>query len=213
MPNSIIRYAAGYLAFFAVPGAVFAILHVNTHTVEARDHTMKSDVTIYLDRPLLDRGGTVFVVPREVSVDEWKSPSDQPNPARSDPRLNIRKPIAQQDRRLSARASGQISVVRFDYPTGGSYNFRFLPSLESGIPPERQSSVLVTTGNTYDYHPKTGEEIFIPQFQVFTILGPDADESGSRTLVSDVKLGYLEERYSCNQFESVISCNVRERTK
>lgn len=193
--------------------AQFLALFANVHIVEAQDSAMKSDVTIYLDRPLLDRGGTVFVVPNEIPVDEWKPHPDQPNPARSDSRLDARNPITGHDRRLSARASGEVSIVRFDYPKGGNYDFRFLPSLESEVPPERQGSVLVTAGNTYDYHPKTREERFVPEFQVFTILGPDANEEKSRALVSDVKLGYLEERYNCRKFESVISCNVRDYSK
>ncbi|WP_130272843.1 hypothetical protein [Phyllobacterium myrsinacearum] len=200
-------------AAFLVAGAACLALFINACIVEARDYSMKSDVTIYLDRPLLDRGGTVFVVPNEIPADEWKPHLDQPNPARSDPRLDIRVPITARDRRLSARASGQVSVVRFDYPKGGSYDFRFLPSLESGVPPEKQGSILVTAGNTYDYHPKTREEKFIPEFQVFTIIGPDADEEKSRALVSEVKLGYLEERYNCAPFEGVVSCSVRELSK
>jgi hypothetical protein len=105
MLNGIAKYATGYLALCAVPAAVFAVLQV-THAVEAQGHAIKSDITIYLDGPLLDRGGTVFVVPREVPVDDWKTLPDQPNPARTDPRLDIRKPITERDRRLSVLASG-----------------------------------------------------------------------------------------------------------
>ncbi len=174
---------------------------------------MKSDVTIYLDRPLLDRGGTVFVIPNEIPVELWKPHADLPNPARSDWRLETRKPIGSQDRRLSARITDQVSIVRFDYPAGGSYDFRFLPTLDSGVSPERQGSVLVSTGNTYDYHPKTHAEVFIPEFQVFTILGPNGDEAAARALVSETKLGYLEERYRCEQFEGVLACTVRDKIK
>ena len=174
---------------------------------------MKSDVTIYLDPPLLDRGGTVFVIPTEVPIDAWKPRTDLANPARSDWRLDTRKPIGSEDRRLSARISDQISIVRFDYPAGGSYDFRFLPTLESGVAPERQGSVLVSTGNTYDYHPKTGVEVFIPTFQVFTILGPDGDEAAARALVSEVKLGHLEERYRCDEFEAALACSVKDKAK
>ncbi|MEI4482774.1 MULTISPECIES: hypothetical protein [unclassified Phyllobacterium] len=192
-----------------VLSAILLVSSSNGHADNA--HLMKSDVTIYLDGLLLNRGGTVFVVPREIPVDEWEPQPDQPNPSRSDSRLDVRKPISERDRRLSVLAFGQVSIVRFDYPAGGSYDFRFLPSLESGIPPEKQGSALVEAGNTYDYHPKTREEMFVPVVQVFSILGPDADESESRSLGSEVKLGYLEERYNCKEFEGSLSCVVRER--
>lgn len=198
---------------FLIGSLAFSMLVANSQIAEAQDNTLKSDVTIYLDGPLLNRGGTVFVVPREVPLNEWKPHSDQPNPARDDSRLDIRKPITPQDTRLSALAFSQVSIVRFDYPAGGSYDFRFLPSLESGVLPEKQGSVLVEAGNTYDYHPKTREEMFVPVFQVLTILGPDANEGKSRSLVSDVKLGYLQERYDCKQFENVLSCSVPDYPK
>ncbi|MEP7452701.1 hypothetical protein [Phyllobacterium sp. SB3] len=198
-------------AAFLIGSLVFLTLLTITQIAEAQDNPIKSDVTIYLDGPLLNRGGTVFVVPREVPLDNWKPHPAQPNPARQDSRLDVRKPILEHDRRLSVLAFGQVSIVRFDYPAGGSYEFRFLPSLESGVPPEKQGSVLVEAGNTYDYHPKTREEMFVPVVQVFSILGPDADESESRSLGSEVKLGYLEERYNCKEFESSLSCVVRER--
>lgn len=198
--------------FFLIAGVVSTLV-ASSQIAEAQDNTVKSDVTIYLDGPLLNRGGTVFVVPREVQQDEWKPHPDQSNPARNDPRLDIRKPITLQDRRLSALVFSQISIVRFDYPAGGSYDFRFLPSLESEVTPEKQGSILVTVGNTYDYHPKTREEMFVPVVQVFTILGPDANEGTSRSLVSDVKLGYLQERYDCKQFENALSCSVTDYPK
>ena len=220
MPSHVVRCLKKHLAApTAIGGAivalliVFASLHVRPDVAVARDKPMKADVTIYLDGPLLNRGGTVFVVPREVPSHEWKPQSDLPNPARSDSRLDERKPITERDRRLSVRASAQVSVVRFDYPAGGTFEFRFLPSRESGVPPEKQGSVLVETGNTYDYHPKTDAEMFIPRYQVLTILGPDADETQSRALGSEVKLGYLEERYMCDRFEGALSCAVRERMK
>jgi hypothetical protein len=191
--------------------AALALLSIGIQTVRAQDTSVKSDVTIYLEGPLLEGGGTVFVLPREVPADEWAARPDQPNPARSDARLDVRVPIAQHDRRLSVRVSGQISIVRFDFPAGGDFRFRFIPALESGVPPEQRGSVLVSVGNTYDHDPATGEEIFVPRVQVFTIMGPDADESETRAQVSDVKLGRLEERYECRTFESALSCLVEER--
>lgn len=194
-----------------VLSAILLVSSSNGHADNAR--LMKSDVTIYLDGLLLNRGGTVFVVPREVPVDEWKPQPDQPNPSRSDSRLDVRKPIREIDRRLSVDAFAQVSIVRFDYPKGGAFEFRFLPAPNSGLSPEKQGSVLVTTGNTYDYHPQSRKEMFVPQFQVLSILGPDADAENSRALVSEVKLGYLEERYDCKKFEKAISCVVQERNK
>jgi hypothetical protein len=193
--------------------AAFSAVAVSTFMVTAGDAQMKSDVTIYLDRPLLDRGGTVFVIPREVAVEDWQPQPGKPNPAKSDWRLETRKPVGAQDRRLSAQISDQISIVRFDFPKGGSYDFRFLPTLDSGVAPERQGSVLLSTGNTYDYHPQTGAEMFVPEFQLFTILGPDGIEAASRALVSDVKLGYLEERYHCKEFDGALACGVQEKSK
>ena len=169
---------------------------------------MKADMTIYIEGALLQRGGTVFVVPREVPASEWRGTDELPNPARSDWRLDSRKPIGPNDRRLSVRTSAPVSIVRFDYPTGGTHEFRFLPAPESDVPPERQGSVKVSFGNTYDYHPITREEMFVPTMHVFSILGPDADESRSRALVSRVKVGYLKERYDCTRFESALACDA-----
>lgn len=194
-----------------VVAAIITALPFSAHA--GSDSPVKSDVTIYLDGPLLHRGGTVFVVPRAVSSDAWKISHDLPNPARSDPRLYARKPLSDGDRRLSVTASGQISVVRFDYPDEGTFNFRFVPAPESGVPPEKQSSVLLSTGNSYDYHPQTGKEMFVPQLQIVAIAGPDADEGKSRALISQVKLGYLEERYQCEKFQNALSCVVQERNE
>jgi hypothetical protein len=193
--------------------AVLAALMLEIPPVVAKGHKMKSDVTIYLDGTLLERGGTVFVVPREVPSELWVPQLEQPNPARSDSRLDQRKPITAQDRRLSVKISDIVSIVRFDYPIGGNFEFRFLPSLESGVPPEKQGSVLVGVGNTYDYHPVTDLELFVPTFQAFSILGADANEEGTRILITKLKLGYLEERYECESFENALACKAGASVK
>lgn len=171
-----------------------------------------TDVTIYLDGPLLRRGGTVFVVPNEVSQADWKAEPSLPNPARDDPRLDVRVPIGPDDRRLSVVLSAPLGVVRFDALEGGANRFRFLPVPDSGVAPEQQGSVLVSVGSAYDYHPETGEERFVPSTQTFAILTPGADEEAakraSRSYAVPIRLGFLEERYPCERFEGALACDA-----
>lgn len=187
-----------------------ALMAFHPQSAAAEDGLVRADVSIYLEGALLERGGTVFVLPREVAAEAWASSPDLPNPARSDQRLDDRRPTGEGDRRLSVLASGQVSIVRFDYPVGGTYDFRFLPALDSGVAPEGLGSVLVEVGTTYDYHPETRAEVFVPQVQVITILGPDGDPARARALAIAIKLGHLEERYTCDHFESALVCDASD---
>lgn len=61
---------------------------------------MLSDLTIYLQWPLLGQGGTVIIVPQEVTIDQWQSQPEAENPARSDAYPASLKPLPPNGRRL-----------------------------------------------------------------------------------------------------------------
>jgi hypothetical protein len=169
---------------------------------------MKSDVTIYLEPPILGGGGTIIVLPNEVPADEWRKATGLPNPALNDGRLSGQKPIGTDDRRLSAIVSDPISVVKFDYPAGGTFVFRPLPAIGSDYPIERQASKLVSIGSAGDLHPVTGEDVDIPRVQVLHVRGAEVSEERSRELAERVRLGFLEDRYGCRKFDHVLSCSA-----
>jgi hypothetical protein len=174
----------------------------------AQEIELKSDVTIYLEPPILGGGGTIIVLPTEVPVDEWRQDKGLPNPALKDNRLADRKPVTPQDRRLSVVVSDPVSVVKFNYPAGGTFIFRPLPAIDSNYPVHEQASVLMTVGSAGDLHPVTGEEVDLPRVQVLHILGRQVSEDRSRQIGEDVRLGFLSERYDCKQFENATSCSA-----
>lgn len=167
---------------------------------------MLSDVTIYLEPPILGGGGTVIVVPREVPVAAWRQATGGENPASKDRRLDEKAPITDIDRRLGAKVSDPVSVVQFDYPEGGTFRFRFSPFLGSDYPMERLGTVLLSVGSGGDLHPKTAEEVDIPRVQVMHILGNQVTEEQSRIKGDEIRVGFLRERYNCKEYELVLSC-------
>jgi hypothetical protein len=194
------------LSLAAMSGATLIALTAGIFTARTGNAQMKSDVTIYLQPPILGGGGTIFVLPNEVSVEEWRKETGLSNPALKDLRLLSGKPISGEDRRFGAVVTDPVSVIKFDFPSGGSFVFRPLPSLDSGYPTERQSSRVISVGRAGDIHPRTGEDVDIAKVQVLHIYGDLVSEEQSQRIFESVRLGFLEERYDCENFEHVIAC-------
>ncbi len=192
----------------ALSAAALIFLAAGTFTARTGDAQMKSDVTIYLQPPILGGGGTIIVLPNEIPADEWQKKTGQSNPALKDMRLTSGKPISGEDQRFGAVVTDPVSVVRFDFPSGGSFVFRPLPSLDSGYPTERQSSRVISVGRAGDIHPKTGEDADIAKVQVLHIYGDLVSEEQSQRIFESVRLGFLEERYDCEEFEHMIACSA-----
>ena len=169
---------------------------------------MKSDVTIYLQEPILTEGGTIIVLPKQVPLADIERSKTYPNPALSDERLDQRRPIAASDKRFGAVVSSPVSVVEFVYPQGGSYDFRILPSPEFANLDDQIQSRLIGVGDSGDLHPKTGEEVDIPVVQTIHVYGKAVSEGDSRTVDATARLGFLRERYKCTDFEGVLACDA-----
>lgn len=88
-----------------------------------------SDVTIYLDHPILTSGGTVMVLPTEVDKEVWAQQQGIENPAQGDRVLDNIRPIQSADRRLGVIVSAPMSIVRFHFhaaATTGSPSRRWI---------------------------------------------------------------------------------------
>ena len=187
--------------------AAVAILKA-TPSSSSENGKLKSDVTIYLSSPILSDGGTVIVLPKAISQDLWRKKSDLPNPAPSDKRLEIERPISNDDQRLSVIVSSNKSVVSFDYPEGGGYDFRFLPIIGSDYPVDNLRTKMIGVGTGGDIHPLTGEEVDIGSIRTIYVLGRSADEGASRNFEATTRLGFLNERYECRNFAHAIACDA-----
>ncbi|WP_105386579.1 hypothetical protein [Neorhizobium alkalisoli] len=173
----------------------------------AEDETkILSDVTIYLEPPILGDGGTVIILPREIPIEVWRQTTGLENPALKDRRLDDRVPIKEFDRRLGAIVADPISIVQFDFPEGGAFQFRFSPFLGSDYPMEKLGTVLLSVGSAGDLHPKTAEEADVPRTQIMHILGSQMTEEQSRIRGDEIRVGFLKERYNCRDYELVLSC-------
>ncbi len=170
---------------------------------------MLSDVTIYLKPPILGRGGTVIVLPKQVSTEDWRQSTGFENPALNDQRVSSAKPIGDADRRLGAVASDVVSIVQFDYPEDGTFRFRFAPFPGADYPMEKLGTKQVSIGGVgQDMHPVSQEIVNVGPLQVMHILGTDHSEEESRIAGSAKRIGFLTERYSCVKFDHVLSCSA-----
>jgi hypothetical protein len=197
-----LRYAAALLLLGALTGAGYL------HAFAEDKAKMLSDVTIYLEPPILGGGGTVIILPKEVPVEIWKQSTGLENPALKDRRLDDKVPIKDGDRRLGAVVSDPVSIVQFNYPEGGTFEFRFSPVLGSDYRMERLGTKLLSFGSAGDLHPKTGEDVDIPKVQVVYILGDKVTEEQARAIGVEKRFGFLKERYDCKEYEMVLACNA-----
>lgn len=175
------------------------------------DKHMLSDLTIYLQSPILGQGGTVIIVPREVAIDRWHSQPEAQNPARSDAYLASYKPLPQDARRLGVVVRDKVSIVQFDYPQGGTFTFRFAPAPGSDFPWGRlKTKEIGTGGEGEEMDEKTGQIIKAGSAVHIHVLGTEVTEADSRAVESVIKIGALQSRYACRYYELAIACDASE---
>lgn len=206
------------LTFVPVPALALALgisLLAGPAGGHAGTQAPRTDLTIYVDGALLERGGLVVVLPTQVPLAEWRERQGRPNPAASDPRLDRRKPIGPADRRLSVRVSAVTAVVEFAYPQGGGFNYRVLPLPGSTVRPEQLGSLMLSTGQSGDRHPTTGERVKRPIAQDLLVIRAamdgttiDARARAARARASELRTGFLEQRYACERFERALACDA-----
>lgn len=170
---------------------------------------MLSDLTIYLQWPLLGQGGTVIIVPQEVTIDQWQSQPEAENPARSDAYPASLKPLPPNGRRLGVVLHDKVSIVQLDYPQGGTFTFRFAPARGSDFPWERlKTKEIGTGGEGEEMDEKTGQVIQVGSAAHIHVLGTEVTEADSRSVESVIKIGALRSRYPCRYYELAIACDA-----
>ncbi|NNH31489.1 hypothetical protein C9413_18890 [Rhizobium sp. SEMIA 4085] len=170
---------------------------------------MLSDLTIYLEPPILGGGGTVIIVPRMIAAIDWKSQEGRENPAASDPYLKSNKPLPPDGLRLGAIISDKVSIVQFDYPEGGTYKFRFAPARGSTFPWDMLKTKHIGTGSEgEELDPSTGQIIKVGSALHIHIVGKDVTEADSRIVESVINIGSLQSRYDCRNYELVLVCDA-----
>lgn len=158
--------------------APFLETHVAAANIEVIK-PVKTHITIIVDDPVLRTGGTVLVVPHEVSQDVWHKLRNRPEKSmlQDNPKaLEIRG----EDKLLEVRVSSKVSVVEFDYPADGTYGFNLVSGDNSRQSALRTKRVLVGSGYYTDQ--KTGTRVDWDEVSTIHIFGPDVDESFSRSV-------------------------------
>jgi hypothetical protein len=145
---------------------------------------MRSQLTIYVAPPLLEKGGTVIVVSNPVPLAEWRDLPQGDNPARDDPHNEKKKNLQPGDRLFGAVVSTKVSIVEFVYPEGGTFGFNLVPlPTASGGAATAQAlmtkRVLVGDGGYKDW--KTGKEYIWESVSTIHVVGPEATEGDSRS--------------------------------
>ncbi len=177
---------------------------------------LMSDLTIYLQPPILGKGGTVTIVPQEVAMERWKETSGGENPAKSDDFLRANKSIPAGAKRLGAVISDEVSIVQVDYPQGGTFQFRFAPAPAPGSGfayRDLKTKQIGVGGEGEELDEKTGEIIKVGTAIHVHIVGTDVTEGDSRAIESEIKIGALQSRYECRSFESVLVCDASQEAK
>ncbi|TDK32124.1 hypothetical protein E2F50_17425 [Rhizobium deserti] len=150
----------------------------------------------------------MIIVPREVAMDQWQ-PQSKENPARSDPYLASQKPLPPGARRLGVVLRDKVSIVQFDYPQGGTFNFRFAPAPGSDFPWDMLKTKEIGTGGVgEEMDEKTGEVIKVGFAMHIHVFGTEVTEADSRSVESVIKIGALRSRYPCRDYELAIACDA-----
>ncbi|MCE6073980.1 hypothetical protein GOZ89_17850 [Agrobacterium vitis] len=144
---------------------------------------MRSQLTIYVAPPLLEKGGTVIVVSNSVPLDKWRDLPQGDNPARDDPQNDKKKEIGPGDRLFGAVASTKVSIIEFVYPEGGTFGFNLVPlrkaTGDDAVGPALMTKrVLVGDGGYKDW--ETGKEYLWESVSTIYVAGPEASEGDSR---------------------------------
>jgi hypothetical protein len=134
----------------------------------------KAQLTIYIDRPLLETGGTVIVVSTPVGPDLW---SAQPKSLNMDTWKHNPKrlELEENDRLFEVHVSEKVSIVEFVYPQGGSFGFN-LVAAPGGNSTELLRSKRILVGSGYYINRETGEKQIWDDVSTIHILGPEVSE-------------------------------------
>lgn len=148
------------------------------------DRKMHAQLTIYVDSPLLEKGGTVIVVSNPMPLDEWRDLPSGDNPARDDAQNEKKGDVRPGDRLFGAVASTKVTIIEFAYPEGGTFGFNLVPfrsadSRDKPSPALMTKRVLVGDGGYKNW--KTGKEYLWESVSTIYVAGPDVTESDSRS--------------------------------
>jgi hypothetical protein len=158
----------------------FFEMHVAAANIEVKK-PVKTHITIIVDDPVLQTGGTVLVVPLKVSQDVWQKLRNRPEKSMLQDNQKARE-IRDEDKLLEVMISSKVSVVEFDYPADGTYGFNLVSGDNSKQSALRTKRVLVGSGYYTDQ--KTGTRVDWEEVSTIHIFGPDVDESFSRSVRS-----------------------------
>lgn len=175
------------------------------HSQTRQDEYSRTHLTIYLEPPLLDEGGSIVVAGIPVPDEEWQAIANGPNPANDDSANPKTRDVQPSDRHFGAVVSSPASAVEFRYPESGSYTFNLRIHPNHGARDDLQTKqILVGSGNTID--PETGERLEWPSQAVIHIVGPKRDEEWARLMAFTFKRAFSRgepDDVSVSRFEGV----------
>jgi hypothetical protein len=144
-----------------------------------------TDVTIYLDDPILSRGGTVVVLPYAVSS-----------------YVTVPAKMNENGEKVTffASVSSTVSVVRFNYIETESYVFRFAPKNSAHPRANSVMTKLLSYGSASNYDETINAMVEFTDFQAFAVTGELGSEAQSRKDESDI-FEYLNSgKLNCTSF-------------
>lgn len=163
---------------------------------------MRIDLTIYLGGDIARDGGVIMILPTAVPHEEFVAPDDLPNPARDLVRASDADQVI-----LGADVSAQKTIVRFYYPEGAPYTYRFR-TRDPAVDVSKIQAGRIGIGSGNGIHPITGE--IEPYDTIFThhIDTGNWTISQSREARATTQMGFLTERYPRKIFAGVLVCDA-----
>lgn len=155
---------------------IFALILSALAISNAREPNLSTRIIIYIDSPMLEKGGAVIVSGRPINDDKWQlltgSKSDEND----------------HEKEFHVRVSSPASMVEFVYPESGTYSFKIVPSLQNSTFNLLTKEILVGSAEIID--PETKQHIKWPSMSVIHIRGSTYDESWARILSSTFDLAF-----------------------
>lgn len=169
------------------------------------------DVTTYLNDPIVGEGGTIILIPREVPLEKWHPDQNLDNPALRDAYLASNKPLPSGAKHLGGIVFDRVSIVRFDYPAGGTFTFRFAPAAESKFPWDSLKTKNIGVGSEgEEFDEKMRQVVKILSALTIHVAGSKTTEADSRTVESTIKIGSLRSKYHCRDYQLLTVCDASE---
>ncbi|QEI06767.1 hypothetical protein FXN63_13695 [Pigmentiphaga aceris] len=148
--------------------------HADTGAARSDTRNIKSQLTIYVDAPVAQTGGTVLVVAKPVSKQEWdKLPAVPAQRLASGNAADI----TPGSKLFETVIASKVSIVEFVYPEGGSFGFNLVAANRSA---PALSTKRILVGSGYYTDRKTGERVDWKDVSAIHIQGPEVDEQFSR---------------------------------